>query len=436
MMEVIRHPERATWAGILERPRLDHTHLERQVAEILADIRLNGDSAVRKYTQEFDGVSLDAFTVPQQEISGAGLLIPNDLKSAIQQAAANIEAFHSLQVEGIRILETMPGVTCWRRSTAIDKVGLYIPGGSAPLFSTLLMLGIPARLAGCREVVLCTPPGPGGKVPPAILYTAGLVGIFRIFCIGGAQAIGAMAFGTQTVPAVYKIFGPGNQYVHCAKRLVNISGVGIDIPAGPTELAILADDSAIAAFIAADLLSQAEHGPDSQVMLLTCHEPLVQQVLKELADQLKDLPRGEIARKALENSRVILLENMDEAIDLVNEYAPEHLIISCREEEKLAGRIVNAGSIFLGNYAPESVGDYASGTNHTLPTGGFARLYSGVSVDSFVKKITIQKLTWEGLAKIGPIVETMAAAEGLEGHRRSVSLRLNYMDIPDKVNPV
>lgn len=424
MMQVIKYPATESWSGLLVRPQIDHTLLERKVAEVLADIKINGDAAIRKYTLEFDQVKLAGFVLSADEIDQAETALSEELKTAIRQAALNIETFHALQVEKPRKVDTMPGVTCWRRSTGIEKVGLYIPGGTAPLFSTLLMLGIPARLAGCPEVILCTPPGPGGSIHPAILFTAKLVGITRIFRIGGIPAIAAMAFGSETIPAVYKIFGPGNQYVNCAKRLVNISGVSIDVPAGPSELAVLADDSAIPEFVAADLLSQAEHGPDSQVMLITWKEELVEKVMAAVNSQLADLPRVEIARKALQNSRAIILKDREQAIAMVNAYAPEHLIINCREDEQIADLILNAGSVFLGNYSPESAGDYASGTNHTLPTNGSARVYSGVSVDSFVKKISLQKLSREGLKAISQTVELMASTEGLEGHSRSVRIRL------------
>ncbi len=423
-MKWIPYPAKSQWPELLRRPELSQTLLERQVAEILADIRINGDTAVRKYTLQFDGIRLEEFAVGTEAVRKASLGLEDRLKQAIGQAARNIRTFHSRQLETGGRIETMPGVVCWHRYAPIEKVGLYIPGGSAPLFSTLLMLGIPARLAGCREIVLCTPPGPGGAIHPAILYSADLVGIHRVFRIGGIQAIGAMAFGTATIPRVDKIFGPGNQYVGCAKRLVHISGTAIDIPAGPSEVAVLADGTAVPEFVAADLLAQAEHGPDSQVLLVTWDEDLARRIQISLEEQLQDLPRAGIASKALENSMVILVKDADTAIEMINAYAPEHLIISCASDEQIAVRIDHAGSIFLGNYSPESAGDYASGTNHTLPTNGQARVYSGVSVDSFVKRITLQKLSREGLENIAGTVETMAEAEGLEAHRRSVEIRL------------
>ncbi|HUX84947.1 MAG TPA: histidinol dehydrogenase [Chitinophagaceae bacterium] len=408
----------------MKRPKLDQTLLERQVAEILADIKLNGDAALTKYTLQFDGIHLEEFAVGTDEIRKAGQQLEERLKLAIGQAALNIRIFHRHQLDTVGRVETMPGVVCWHRYAPIERVGLYIPGGSAPLFSTLLMLGIPAKLAGCREIVLCTPPGPQGAIHPAILYTAELVGIHHIFRVGGIQAIGAMAFGTSTIPMVEKIFGPGNQYVSCAKKLVHISGTAIDIQAGPSEVAVLADDTAVPEFVAADLLAQAEHGSDSQVLLVTWDPELARRTQISLEEQLKDLPRAAVAARALENSMVILVKDAETAIELVNAYAPEHLIISCASDEQIAIRIDHAGSIFLGNYSPESAGDYASGTNHTLPTNGQARVFSGVSVDSFVKRITLQKLSREGLENIGPTVEAMAEAEGLEAHRRSVEIRL------------
>lgn len=417
-------PERNTWEGLLKRPSFDTTVLQEKVTTVLADIKQNGDTAVKKFTTQFDGVELDNFTVSKTEIEEAIALVSHDLKSAIQQAANNIKAFHSKQLSPIEIIETMPGIQCWRKSVGIEKVGLYIPGGTAPLFSTILMLGIPAQLAGCKEIVLCSPPNKQGKLHPAILFAAQLVGITKVFKIGGVQAIGAMAYGTQTVPNVYKIFGPGNQFVTLAKQLIQQQGVAIDMPAGPSEVCVLADDSAVASFVAADLLSQAEHGADSQVILVSFSESLVKKVQVEIALQVQQLPRKETALKALENSKAIIVNSVEEAIDLVNEYAAEHLIISCNNADVIAEKISNAGSIFIGNYSPESVGDYASGTNHTLPTNGFAKAYSGVSVDSFVKKITMQKLTQEGLHKIANTVVQMAEAEGLDAHANAVKIRM------------
>ncbi|MFC4231194.1 histidinol dehydrogenase [Parasediminibacterium paludis] len=412
-------------AGGLQRPAFDTSSLTEKVKNVLADIRQNGDKAVVKYTTQFDGVALDNFVVSEAEINEAVSLISDDLKQAIEQAAANIKAFHSKQLSPIEIIETMSGIQCWRKSVGIEKVGLYIPGGSAPLFSTILMLGIPAQLAGCKEIVLCSPPNKEGKLHPAILFAAQLVGITKVFKIGGVQAIGAMAYGTATVPKVYKIFGPGNQYVTYAKQLIQQEGVAIDMPAGPSEVCVLADDTAVPAYVAADLLSQAEHGADSQVILVSTSESLVEKVQAALTEQVVLLNRKETAIKALDNSKAIIVTTLDEAIDLVNEYAAEHLIISYSNADAIAERIVNAGSIFIGNYSPESVGDYASGTNHTLPTNGFAKAYSGVSVDSFVKKITMQKLSQQGLQSIAKTVVKMAEAEGLDAHANAVKIRLN-----------
>ncbi len=412
---------------LLLRPAFDTSLLQEKVKTVLNEVKLNGDTAVKKFTQEFDGVSLNDFSVSEKEIGEAAALLSNELKQAIQQAAKNITTFHQQQIINVEVIETIPGVKCWRKSVGIEKVGLYIPGGTAPLFSTILMLGIPAQIAGCKEIILCSPPDKEGKLHPAILFAAQLVGITKVFKIGGVQAIAAMAYGTATIPKVYKIFGPGNQYVTCAKQLIQQDGIAIDMPAGPSEVCVLADDSAVAGFIAADLLSQAEHGVDSQVLLVTCSEILVKNVEEELKNQLQLLPRKNIAEKALENSKAIVVKNINEAIDLVNEYAAEHLIISCKDDEAIAEKIVNAGSIFLGNYSPESVGDYASGTNHTLPTNGFAKAYSGVSVDSFVKKITYQKLTQQGLQNIGKTVELMAEAEGLDAHKNAVSIRIKNL---------
>jgi len=408
---------------LLRRPAIDALALEKQVREIMNAVKTSGDTALKKYALLFDKTELDLLSVTEAAFEMADKQVPQALKTAIQLAKKNIEIFHKTQQEPIRVVETMPGVKCWRKSVGIEKVGLYIPGGSAPLFSTILMLGIPAQLAGCKEVVLCTPPSKDGLINPAILYTARLVGISKVFCIGGAQAIAAMAYGTETVPAVNKIFGPGNQYVTCAKQLVCQDGLAIDMPAGPSELAVLADESCAPAFVAADLLSQAEHGADSQVILVSDHEETIVNVLKEVESQLQSLPRKEVASQALKNSKAFLVKDKSEAIDLLNLYAPEHLILACKEEEKLGEEVVNAGSVFLGNYSCESAGDYASGTNHTLPTNGFAKAYSGVSVDSFVKKITFQQLTEKGLQDIGPAIELMAAAEGLEAHKRAVTIR-------------
>ncbi|WP_119078902.1 histidinol dehydrogenase [Chitinophaga alhagiae] len=426
-MQVIRYPEKNTWNTLLRRPALDTRQLEATVSAILDDVKANGDAAVLQYTARFDKVELTGLLVDAEEFAAADEALEEPLKDAIRQAAANIEAFHRAQVEEVTMIETMPGVQCWRKPVGIEKVGLYIPGGTAPLFSTILMLAIPARLAGCSEIVLCTPPGRNGRVHPAVLWAAQYTGITRVFKTGGVQAIGAMAFGTESIPKVYKIFGPGNQYVTCAKQLVNSAGTAIDMPAGPSEVAVFADEACVPAFVAADLLSQAEHGPDSQVLLVSTSATVIAAVQAEVEAQLELLPRKDMAVQALGNSRLVLVKDRDEAMDLLNEYAPEHLIMACGNDEALATRVVNAGSVFLGNYSPESAGDYASGTNHTLPTNGYATAYSGVSVDSFVKKITFQRLTREGLQSLGPTIEAMAAAEGLEAHKNAVSIRLSHL---------
>ena len=423
-MQVYLQPSRESWPGIISRPAMNAAALEEKVSAILNDIRQNGDAALLKYTASFDGVTLSQSALSAEEWVAADA-IPEPLKAAINQAAANIKLFHQQQIQAPEKVETMPGVVCWRKAVGIEKVGLYIPGGSAPLFSTVLMLGIPAAMAGCREIVLCTPPGKDGLVHPAILYAAKTAGITKIFKAGGVQAIGAMAYGTASVPKVYKIFGPGNQFVTCAKQLVQQSGIAIDMPAGPSEVAVFADASANPAFVAADLLSQAEHGPDSQVLLVTTDINTVESVNKALKEQLAALSRGPIATKALENSRAVVLGSATEAMELLNEYAPEHLILATDQAEELSGMVVNAGSVFVGHYSPESAGDYASGTNHTLPTNGYATAYSGVSLDSFVKKITFQQLSREGLHRIAETVTTMAEAEGLDAHANAVKVRIN-----------
>lgn len=427
-MKTIKYPNKSEWPKLLKRPAMDVASLEAMVAAVLADVKANGDKAVKKYTLQFDKVQIENLLVTEAEFSAAEKNVSAELKAAIQLAKNNIEKFHISQKEEPKIIETTTGVKCWRKSIGIEKVGLYIPGGSAPLFSTILMLGVPATIAGCKEIVLCTPPTPSGEINPAILYTARLVGISKVFKIGGVQAIGAMAYGTQTVSKVYKIFGPGNQYVTCAKQLINKEGVAIDMPAGPSEVAVMADESCVPAFIAADLLSQAEHGTDSQVILVSDNETVIASVQEELKKQLELLPRKELAAKALDNSKAILVKDKNEAIELLNEYAPEHLIIACKEDEQLAEKIVNAGSVFLGNYSCESAGDYASGTNHTLPTNGYAKAYSGVSLDSFVKKVTFQKLTKKGIETIGNAIELMAEAEGLQAHKNAVTIRLTNLD--------
>lgn len=423
-METIKYPAKDIWKNILQRPAIDNTSLEATVQSVLSDIKANGQSALKKYTLQFDKVDIENVFVSDSEFSEAEKLISDELKKAIQLAKKNIETFHSVQKENTQVIETMPGVKCWRKSIAIQKVGLYIPGGTAPLFSTILMLGVPAKLAGCEEIVLCTPPDKNGNINPAILYTAKLIGITKVFKVGGVQAIGAMAYGTEIIPQVYKIFGPGNQYVTCAKQLINKQGVAIDMPAGPSEVALLVDETCVPEFVAADLLSQAEHGSDSQVILVSTNENVIQSIQTELEKQLAVLPRKDLASKALENSKAILVKTNAEAIDLLNEYAPEHLIIACENDEALAEQVVNAGSVFLGNYSCESAGDYASGTNHTLPTNGYAKAYSGVSLDSFVKKITYQKLSKEGINNIGPAIELMAEAEGLQAHKNAVTVRI------------
>ncbi|MDQ6609617.1 MAG: histidinol dehydrogenase [Bacteroidota bacterium] len=423
-MQVIKYPDKKDWKNILQRPYADNTVLE-VVQTILKEVKSKGDEALKAFAKKFDGVDLETFAVSKNEIAKATNEISDELKASIQQAKKNIETFHERQIYKVEVIETMPGIKCWRKSVGIEKVGLYIPGGTAPLFSTVLMLAIPAFLAGCREIILCTPCNENGNIHPAILYTANLTGITKIFKVGGAQAIAAMAFGTETIPAVYKIFGPGNQYVTAAKQAVQMEGIAIDMPAGPSEVCVLADETSNAKFIAADLLSQAEHGPDSQVLLVSTELSVVNAVQEEIEKQLQVLSRKEIVTQALSNSKAIIVESIDEAIDLVNEYAAEHLIIGCASAEAIAEKVINAGSVFIGNYSPESVGDYASGTNHTLPTNGFARAYSGVSVDSFVKKITYQKLSEEGLKNISETVIKMAEAEGLDAHANAVKVRLN-----------
>jgi len=424
MIKVIQHPDRKDWQEIIKRPVFENTSLDKIVKKLLEKVKTKGDKAVRKYTMEFDGIRLKKFAVSEKEIKAAENLLSQELKDAIQQAKSNIEKFHRSQSEEITVIETMPGINCWRRSVGIEKVGIYIPGGSAPLFSTVLMLAIPATIAGCKEIILCTPPSKDGSINPAILYTADLCGVKKIFKVGGVQAIAAMAYGTESIPKVFKIFGPGNQYVTAAKQLIQKEGVAIDMPAGPSEVLVIADETAVPEFVAADLLSQAEHGADSQVILLTTSTEVAEKAQQCIKEQLKGLPRKEIVEKALANSKIVLLRSIDEAIDLSNLYAPEHLILSCSSADELTSKIISAGSVFIGNYSPESVGDYASGTNHTLPTNGYAAMYSGVSVDSFVKKVTFQQLTKEGLINIGNTVMQMAEAEGLDAHKNAIKVRL------------
>ncbi len=426
-MNIIRYPEKSEWQKIVERPHLDVSQLNETVASVLADVKQRGDEAVKGYELKFDHVDLPSLEVTKDEIAEAEKLVTKELREAIQLAHANIKTFHESQRFRSKKVETLPGVTCWQKSVPIEKVGLYIPGGTAPLFSTVLMLATPAKIAGCKEIVLCTPPNREGKVNPAILVAAQIAGVSKIFKAGGVQAIGAMAYGTETVPKVYKIFGPGNQYVMAAKQQVSIHDVGIDMPAGPSEVCVIADNTANAEFVAADLLSQAEHGADSQVFLITTSNKFIDEVQKELGKQLEALPRKEIAQKALENSMIVLVIDMHEAIELSNTYAPEHLVIQTENYEDVAAKVVNAGSVFLGKYACESAGDYASGTNHTLPTHGYATTYNGVNLDSYCRKVTFQHLTEEGVRQIGHAVELMAEAEQLDAHKNAMTVRINSL---------
>jgi histidinol dehydrogenase len=423
-MEIIYSPDSSQWKRLLMRPVFENTALEATVQTVLNDVKTNGDSAVLHYSQKFDNPSISTFEVSKNEIDAAENQISSELKNAIEIAKNNITAFHNKQAENASPLETMPGVKCWRKSVGIQRVGLYIPGGTAPLFSTILMLAIPAKIAGCKEIILCTPQKEGQEIHPAILYSAKLVGVDKIYKIGGSQAIAAMAYGTETIPKVSKIFGPGNQFVTMAKMLIAKEGIAIDMPAGPSEVMVVADETAIPAFVASDLLSQCEHGADSQAILLSTHKQLLEEVKAEIEKQLAQLPRKELAAKSLEFSKLIYVDNQSDLIDLINEYAPEHLILSVKNYNELGEKVINAGSVFLGNYSPESAGDYASGTNHTLPTNGYAKAYSGVSLDSFVRKITFQEITKEGLHNIGHAIETMAEAEMLDAHKNAVSIRL------------
>ena len=424
-MKKILYPNKSEWAEMLRRPVLNVETLFENVGAILKEVRMNGDKAVLEYEERFDKVKLESLAVSETEIKKAEKEVPIELKVAILLAQRNIYTFHKKQKFEGKKVETMEGVICWQKAVGIEKVGLYIPGGTAPLFSTVLMLAVPAKIAGCKEIVLCTPPNKEGKINPAILYAAQVAGVSKIFKAGGVQAIGAMAYGTESVPKVYKIFGPGNQYVMAAKQQVAMHDVAIDMPAGPSEVEVIADETANPAFVAADLLSQAEHGVDSQVVLITTSEKLLNEVEYEVQHQLSRLPRWEIAEKSLANSKLILVKDMDEAIELTNEYAPEHLIIETQNYMELAEKVVNAGSVFLGSYTPESAGDYASGTNHTLPTNGYAKAYSGVSLDSFIRKITFQEINREGIQNIGPAIEVMAAHEQLDAHKNAVTVRLN-----------
>lgn len=423
-MNIIKYPARSEWKSILSRPTLNTATLRDTVLQVLSDIREKGDKAVIEYEEKFDKVKLASLEVTEEEFAEAEKATDSTLKEAIGKALENIRTFHASQkFEGQKVTTTT-GVTCWQKAVAIQKVGLYIPGGTAPLFSTVLMLAAPAKIAGCKEIVLCSPPNREGKINPAILYAAKAAGVSRIFKAGGVQAIGAMAYGTESIPKVYKIFGPGNQYVMAAKQEVSLHDVAIDMPAGPSEVAVLADETANPAYVASDLLSQAEHGVDSQSILITTSEELINAVQEEVEKQLSVLPRKEITEKSLSHSKLILVSSIDEAIEMSNEYAPEHLIIETKDYMHVAERIVNAGSVFLGPYTPESAGDYASGTNHTLPTNGYAKAYSGVNLDSFTRKITFQEITREGIMNIGPTIETMAANEFLDSHKNAVTVRL------------
>ena len=427
-MKVIKYPSKEKWAEILRRPALNTESLFDTVRGIIDRVRTEGDKAVIEYEATFDKAELTSLAVTNEELEEGVALVSEELKAAISLAKQNIERFHAAQKFVGKKVESMPGVTCWQKAVGIEKVGLYIPGGTAPLFSTVLMLAVPAKIAGCKDIILCTPPDSKGKIHPAILFAARLAGVDRIFKAGGVQAIAAMAYGTESIPKVYKIFGPGNQYVTAAKQLVSLRDVAIDMPAGPSEVEVLADDSANPVFVAADLLSQAEHGVDSQAILITTSERLQAAVVEEVERQLAELPRREIAEKSLANSKLILVNDMDEAVELTNEYAPEHLIVETSDYMEVAERVVNAGSVFLGSFSPESAGDYASGTNHTLPTNGYAKAYSGVSLDSFIRKITFQEICSDGMKAIGPAIETMAANEQLDAHKNAVTVRLRNIN--------
>ncbi|MGI8670113.1 MAG: histidinol dehydrogenase [Aridibacter sp.] len=426
-MQIIKHPKKESWRELLARPVFDTKKLENTVSAVLDDVENDGDSAVRRYTKQFDKVLLEDFCVSEIEFNEAENRISEELKDAINHAKSNIEKFHSAQIEIPEKIETTKGVFCWRKSLPIERVGLYVPGGTAPLFSTVLMLAVPANIAGCNEIIMCSPPDENGKINDVILYTARFCGVTKLFKIGGVQAIGAMAFGTGTVPDVYKIFGPGNQFVTAAKQLISQKGIAIDMPAGPSEVAVFADETSNPEFVAADLLSQAEHGTDSQVLLVSTNEKVIEAANVEIEKQVAVLPRKEIAEKALQNSKAILVENEKTAIELLNEYAAEHLILAVKNADEIAEKVTNAGSVFIGNYSCESAGDYASGTNHTLPTNGYAKNYSGVSLDSFVKKITFQKLTEDGIRNLGKTIELMAEAEELQAHKNAISVRLEKL---------
>jgi len=427
-MQIIKNPKPEKWQELLKRPAQDDTSLDDSVKKVLDEIKNNGDKAVYKYTKQFDKVALQSLTVTGEEITDAYGKVNKALKEAIGIAIKNIEKFHIAQKQTINVIETMPGIKCWQKSVAIENVGLYVPGGTAPLFSTVLMLGIPALIAGCNNIVLCTPPDKDGNIHPAILYAANLIGIKQIYRVGGIQAIGAMAYGTETIPKVNKIFGPGNRYVTTAKQIVSRNDVAIDMPAGPSEVAVMADKSCNPSFVASDLLSQAEHGEDSQVILVSTDEMIITQVQAALNEQINKLSRKEMAAKAMQHSKAFIMENTGQMISMINEYAPEHLIISLENTHEVAEKIINAGSVFLGNYTPESAGDYASGTNHTLPTNGFAKAYNGVNLDDFVKKITFQELSKNGLFSIGKQIAVMAETENLDAHSNAVRIRLNEID--------
>ena len=427
-MEITRYPDKAKWTELLERPHFDNSSLMQTVGEVIADVRRRGDAAVRDYEARFDKVELSSLMVSPEEFAEAEARTPSDLKEAIRTAASNIGKFHAAQETELASVETMPGVRCWQRAVPIQKVGLYVPGGTAPLFSTVLMLALPAKIAGCEEIVMCTPPGRDGRVNAAVAYAAKVAGVSKLFKIGGVQAIAAMAYGTESVPRVYKIFGPGNQYVTAAKQAVSLGQVAIDMPAGPSEVEVIADETANPVFVAADLLSQAEHGADSQAMLITSSEKMAQETLLEVQRQLELQPRKELVAKSLEHSHIIVVRDLDEVVDITNDYAPEHLIIQTRDYRQIADRIRNAGSLFLGHYTPESAGDYASGTNHTLPTSGYALAYNGVNLDSFRKKMTLQEITPEGVRNIARTVETMALNEQLTAHRNAMAFRREALE--------
>lgn len=427
-MNKIYNPNKADWEAILMRPTQTVAAIEQTVNTIFKEVQEEGDHVLKVYTKKFDKVSLDKLKVSEKEIEESKTLVSSELKDAIQLAKTNIETFHKAQITDKIEVETVEGVRCWQEKRPIQKVGLYIPGGTAPLFSTILMLAVPAAIAGCQEVVLCSPPNKEGKIHPAIVYTADLCGVTQIYKVGGIQAIAGMTFGTESIPQVYKIFGPGNQYVTVAKQIATKYGVAIDMPAGPSELLVVADDTADAAFVASDLLSQAEHGVDSQVILVSTSKELIDEVEKEISEQIAQLPRKEIAQKAIDNSKLIYVPDDRTAIDLINEYGPEHYIVCVENEDFYVNNTMNAGSVFIGNYTPESAGDYASGTNHTLPTNGYAKQYSGVNLDSFMKSMTFQKISKEGILKLGKAIEIMAEAEGLQAHKNAVTLRLNSLD--------